>query len=368
MRVSKNKTIALFIPTLYGGGAEKAFVSLGIALSNRGYNIDFLVRNNQNPIKKEFSKKIQIVDFNKKRMARTIIPLMVYLISTKPYALISALYLPNAIAIMASKFTGSKTKIITTIHSMDSLKDYSKKSLANHVEKKVVLHFTNQAKCIVAVSKGAAEYSSRLFKIPIKNYYIIYNPLEIEEVTIKSNQIAEDEYFQNDKFPIIISIGRLNPVKDYETLLEAFQIVRSKIPAKMLILGEGTLRGKLEQNIAKYKLGKDVLLPGYINNPYPYLKQADVFVSSSLHESFGLVLIEAMAVGCPIVSTDCPGGVKEVLGDGKYGKLVPVGDPEAMANAILESLSEKPKPVSSEWLNQFSLDIIVNKYIDLIEA
>jgi glycosyltransferase involved in cell wall biosynthesis len=163
-------------------------------------------------------------------------------------------------------------------------------------------------------------------------------------------------------------VGRLNEQKDFPTLIRAFKIVYEKSKnARLIILGEGSEREHLMHLIKELGLVDIVSLPGFLQNPFSYMHRSQVFVLPSIHEGFGNVLVEAMACGCPVVSTDCPSGPREILNNGEYGHLVPVGDAAAMAAAILDVLDGHGKAVPAAWLEQFSPEIIARQYIEIFQ-
>src|SRR5262249_37227290 len=145
-------------------------------------------------------------------------------------------------------------------------------------------------------------------------------------------------WFAPGSLPVILGVGRLTWQKDFPTLIKAFALVRSRQPARLLILGEGEKRLELETIVKELGLAADVCLPGYVDNPFAYMHRCSAFVLSSASEGLPNSLIEAMACGAPVISTDCASGTAEILENGRYGPLVPVGDVEAMATAISATL------------------------------
>jgi len=236
----------------------------------------------------------------------------------------------------------------------------------------------SRAKAIVAVSHGVADDFKKTFKFSESNLYVVYNPVDISNIREKAKDVAEHHWFKKKGTSIIIGVGRLTFQKNFSTLIRAFALLRQRLridtvgiqsrkDVKLIILGEGEKRKELEKLIKDLGLQKDVDMPGFVDNPYAYLAQADVFVLSSKFEGFGNVLVESMACGIPIVSTDCPSSPAEILENGKYGKLVPVDDVEALAKAIVETLDN---PISQEILKErashFSVEKAVEKYLELI--
>jgi glycosyltransferase involved in cell wall biosynthesis len=182
----------------------------------------------------------------------------------------------------------------------------------------------------------------------------------------KSKATLEHPWFQAGEPPVILAVGRLEPQKDFPTLIEAFAKVREARPAKLVILGSGKESSKLKSLVSKLNLDDDVAMPGFVKNPYPYIKQASAYVLSSAWEGLPTVTIEALALGTPVVATDCPSGSAEILDNGKYGTLVGVGDRQAMAKAILKVLSVNSQSVAPDWIQQFDLETATQKYLQVL--
>jgi len=165
-----------------------------------------------------------------------------------------------------------------------------------------------------------------------------------------------------------VAAGRLSPQKDFATLLDAFHQMRRHRQAHLLILGEGPCRGALEAQVSALKLSEDVAMPGFAANPYAFMRHASAFVLSSRHEGMPAVLIEAMACGCPVISTDCPSGPSEILEGGRYGALVPVGDAASLASSMIQTLDA---PIPAERLRRKAMEFTTaratNAFLDLAE-
>ena len=215
--------------------------------------------------------------------------------------------------------------------------------------------------------EGVADDVARLTGIPADTIRVIYNPVVTPAVLAKMQQPVDHPWFAAGEPPVILGVGRLVSQKDFPTLVEAFAIVRQQRSARLMILGEGEDREKLEAQISALGLQDDVALPGFAENPYAYMAHANVFALSSIFEGFGNVVAEAMAAGTAIVSTDCPSGPAEILEGGRYGKLVPVNDPAALAEGILATLEA---PIAADILRQraqeFSVDRVTDQYIEVL--
>jgi glycosyltransferase involved in cell wall biosynthesis len=219
---------------------------------------------------------------------------------------------------------------------------------------------------IICVSQGVVEDTLAITKMPPDRVVAIRNPVITPELAEQAKEPVDHPWFK-ENVPVIMGAGRLTPEKDFPTLIRAFGRVQQETPCRLMILGEGPLRPELEALIAELGLAMSVSLPGFCPNPFAYMKRASLFVMSSAWEGSGNVLVEALALGIPSVSTDCPYGPRETLADGEYGPLVPVGNHEALAIAMLKTLSS---PLSSEFLrqavNEFTIDFSAQRYLDVL--
>ena len=203
--------------------------------------------------------------------------------------------------------------------------------------------------------------------IPRERIKVIFNPSVVgTEVAEKAKAPLDHPWFEPGQPSVVVAVGRLQEQKDYATMIRAFAQVRKARPVRLLILGEGKERPMLEALIEELGLQEDVGLPGFVMNPYAYLARASLFVLSSRWEGLPTVLIEALCCGTPVVSMDCPSGPREILRGGEYGRLVPVGDAEALARAIEKTLDEeRSSPPAKSW-QPYDLHNNVDQYMDLL--
>ena len=230
-----------------------------------------------------------------------------------------------------------------------------------------------KADFIVGVSQGVVDDLKKVLRFDSEKFRVIYNPTVDEELLKKAEEPLDHPWFHDDgEPPVILAAGRLHISKDFPTLPRAFALVRKEVPSRLVILGEGEKRKELEKLAQELGIREDLDLPGFVENPYKYTKHAAVFVLSSQWEGLPTVLVEAMACGCPVVSTDCPSGPREILKDGEYGVLVPPKDPEKLAQGIprvLENqdlrreLSVKGKRRALD----FTVDRAVEEYVKLVK-
>jgi glycosyltransferase involved in cell wall biosynthesis len=220
---------------------------------------------------------------------------------------------------------------------------------------------------VVAVSAGVAQTITALAGLPTQRVSVIHNPVGPPKADAMTASACAAPAWVDHKGPKVIAIGTLKEQKGFPLLLSAFVNVRQLADARLLVLGEGPLRGELEALRSRLGLDGAVDMPGFVADPYPYLAKADVFVLSSAWEGFGNVIVEALACGTKVVSTDCPSGPREILVDGRYGKLVPVGDAGALAQAILAALDEDHDRAALIRRSQdFSVEKAADEYLRLL--
>ena len=219
---------------------------------------------------------------------------------------------------------------------------------------------------LVTISRGLAENVSAVVGVPGSRITTVHNPAFTPEIVRDAETPPDHPWFRDSGPPVVLGVGRLVPQKDFPTLIDAFRRVRTERPCRLLILGEGPNRAELEGRVRSLGLDEVVSLPGWAENPYAFMARAALFVLSSRHEGFGNVLVEALACGCPVVSTDCPAGPSEILNDPDL--LAPVGDPEALAQVMLQALD---RPVDKAALRacaaRFSVKRAVNGYERLVD-
>lgn len=371
----KGKTIekiTIFLPALWGGGAERVFLNLAIGFAKRGYAVDLLLAQAEGSYMSEvpgLPKSIRLVVLTQRHLnfGRTLlsIPALVkYLRQERPDALLTGLH-ANLIALWAQKLARVDTRIVISEHNTLSRHNLLLPKVTRLVNLQLIRKFYPWADRIVAVSNGVAVDLAKVTGISKDRIISVYNPIVNPELIEKAKASLDHPWFYPNEPPVIISIGRLTEQKDFFTLIEAFALVRQSKSARLIILGEGEDRPKLESLIKKLDLTQDVSMPGFVSNPYPFLTHANLFVLSSKWEGLPTVLIEALYCNVPVIATDCMSGPREILEGGKYGTLIPVGDPESLAEAIIVSLNNKASPPKESW-HPFESNHVVDQYIDLL--
>jgi len=265
-----------------------------------------------------------------------------YLNREQPDALLSAKTHANLVAIWARKIAAVSTRIVVSERSTISTVLRKSRKWRWRFARPLIQKVYPQADLVVAVSHGVAEDVSSYTGLSRERVTTIYNPMLTDHIKAQSVLPVSHPWFDTETIPVILGVGRLVPAKDFPTLLKAFAHIRAKRPARLIILGEGRERQTLEKLATELGIASDFSLPGFVDNPYAYMSRATIFVLSSLLEGLPNALIEALACGCPVVSTNCRNGPQEILANGAFGPLVPVGDDQALAEAIIQTLEHPP--------------------------
>lgn len=338
---------------------------LANGLAGRGEKVDMILLQKKGAFVQQLNPSIRVFDLNTRSAYTCLAKLVKVLRREKPDVLISALDLTSLMSLLARRMAGFPGQMIIQLHSMPSL--VRRSAFKKRVERLLLSVFYPKAEHLVAVSQAVAVDFCRYTRIAVERVEVIYNPILLPELDHLRSQTVDQTWFQTGQLPVILAVGRLALEKNQQELLHAFKIVHNQRPTRLMILGEGQERQALENLAAELGLGEDFILPGASNNPYAYLSKAAAMVLPSLYEGLPTVLVEAMACGCPVIASNCPGGSAEILDGGKYGHLYPSGNVDALAQAILAVLDDDKRLPPAEWLDQFRLETAVQRYMDLLE-
>ena len=364
----KRPRIALFLPSLGIGGVERVMLNLAAGFVKRGASVDLVLVKAQGEYLHRLPTNVRVVDLHASRVLTSLFPLVRYLRTERPRGLVSAKDYANVVAIWAKLLARSPTRVVVSVHT----------TLSRHVQHAAGLReraivpllarwLYPYADAIVAVSNGVADDLAQFLGLPRDRISVVYNPVVSEDLFIAAQEPVDHPWFAPGGPPVIVSIGRLTAAKDYPTLITAFAKVRQQRNVRLAILGEGEERPCLQDLVRHLGLESEVWLPGFVEPPYPYLARASLFVLSSVWEGLPTAIIEALALGVPVVSTDCLSGPREILDNGRFGELVPVGNADALADAILRALDRSHDPaLLRERAKQFSVDNAVTKYLALL--
>jgi glycosyltransferase involved in cell wall biosynthesis len=356
--------IVVFLASLGGGGAERVMVNIGNGLAARGIRVTYLLLNSDGPYAGELAEGTSVVDLNARSypaMAASFPRVLFHLSAIRPDCVISALEIANLLNVLACRTLSARYRPIVTVHSTLSMQ--RKRRLVEHLERST-LGLSHE---IVAVSQGVADDLVRNYGVRRSRIRVVYNPVDIDRVTLLSRARPDGPVAELGSKPFVLGVGRLKKEKNFGLLLRAYARLRRTRDIDLVILGEGPHRERLVGLGRRLGISAHVHLPGFVANPFAYMSRATVLALTSITEGFALVLVEALACGCPVVATDCPSGPAEILGNGRWGELVPVGDVDALAAAIERTLD---KPLSPEQLMTraayFSLEKAVEQYYDLL--
>lgn len=372
--------VAVFLRNLTGGGAERVMLNLAVSMAEAGKKVDLVLIKAEGPYLGQVPDEVRIVDLNTSDLDKgrsfklptsfqstTSLPKLIrYLRQERPAALLSATHYPNEIAVLAKHLARVSTRIVVSEHTTLSSEARRVEQVSSRLAPLMARLFYPWADGIVAVSRGVAADLSRLTGISSAKMQVIYNPVITPELRERAKEPIEHPWFAPGEPPVVLGIGRFVAQKDFSTLIGAFAKVREVRPARLMMLGNGREENKLKALAGELGIEEDVAWVGFVDNPFAYMKQGAVFVLSSAWEGLPTVLIEALAVGIPVVATDCPSGPVEILDGGNYGELVPVGDVDGICQGILRVLSGKIKSAPPDWLAQFTREAAAEKYLDVL--
>jgi glycosyltransferase involved in cell wall biosynthesis len=362
-----NDLIALFFPSLMPGGVQRVMLNLSHGLVERGHRVDIVLVQAHGHLLEQVPEGVRVVDLGASRVLASLPALVRYLRREKPVAILSAQPHCNLVAIWARLLSGNRARLTVSEHNTltNALEHADQRSERRFPR---LMHlFYPLADAIVAVSEGVASDVARVTGLLRKKFHVIYNPIVFPGLEAMAASPLDHAWFIDGQTPVILTVGRLAAQKDHTTLLNAFALVRARRSAHLVILGEGEKRAELEEQADRLGVAADMAILGFDANPFKYMARSAVFVLSSAWEGFGMVLVEAMACGTQVVSTDCPSGPAEILDNGKYGRLTPVGDPVALADAIQAAL-DHPLPVEKirSRARTFSIAAATEKYLQLL--
>lgn len=332
------KHIALFTRTLRGGGVERVIANLANEFALRGYRVDMVLAEADGVFLKDLKPSVRVVGLDAPRLRQYTLGLARYLCDQQPDALLSASDECNLAAIWARALVGAPTRVVISSHS--TLSRYVPNSRYPKVKllPALIRLFYRFADGVIAVSGGVADDLAKVSHLPRNRIHVVHNASVTAEIIERKSWPIPHAWFEDKSHPLIVAVGRLRPAKDFHLLINAFSKVYRRRPARLMIVGEGDLRPELEALTESLGLSEVAVMPGFVEDPFPYMAHSSLFVLSSAWEGLPTAVIEALACGCTIVSTDCRSGPREILDDGVYGALVPVGDADQLAAAILLGL------------------------------
>lgn len=371
--------LAFFVSSLPRGAIQQVAINLAEELAGRGLRVDVVAARceEREPVAlpagvravvlDALSTRLPLLRAKRRRWLPASAPaLAAYLRRERPAALVAGGNYANLAALAARRLSGIALPVVLSEHNPLSL------TCRNPGRRRIFLpslarRFYPGGDAIVAVSEGVADDLARFVHLPRERIDAIHNPVLTPALLARAAEEADHPWLRPGEPPVVLGVGRLAVQKDFGTLIRAFARLRANRAARLLILGEGDLRASLEQLARELGVADDVDLPGFVANPLAFMRRAAVFALSSIYEGLGNVLVEALACGCSVVSTNCPGGPAEILADGRFGHLVPVGDAEGFAMALRSALDE-PRDAARQLgrAYDFAAAPIADRYLDVL--
>ena len=359
--------LAVFLATSGHSGVDRIMGLLLPHIASRGIKVDLLHVNGKGPHLPSGIKNLRVVQLGSSHSFTSLLPVVRYLKEEKPDALLSDKDRVNQVALLARKLAGTKTRVVVRSGTNITL-TLKRRGVLEKLRHYLSMRYLYRwADGVLTASAGSALDLSSFAGIPIEKITVIPNPVDRAELLRLAAEPVSHPWFVDGAEPVITALGELGGSKDHETLIRAFSILRRRRKARLFIMGGGSKMDELQSMVNELDITEDVQFFGYTENPFPYLAKASLFVQSSHYEGFGMALLEALSLGIPSVATDCPSGPRDILQDGRYGILVPVGDADTMARAISQTLDAPPeKAFITQAALPYSLHKIADEYIRLL--
>lgn len=361
------RQVSLILPDLRGGGAERVAVNLANAFAQRGYSVDMVLLSVAGELLVDLQPGIRLVDLKVQRMRLALPALVRYMRQARPSAVLACMWPLTVLALWARTLSRVPTRLVVAEHTTWSRSELLKRCSVGWQVRTSMRCFFPRADGIVAVSQGAADDLANFAPLERQAITVIYNPVVGDGPAPELATPEAPTGWCVGTHRRVLAVGTLKEIKDYRTMIAAFATLRQRVDARLLILGEGECRSALEAQARHLGITDSVFMPGFVKDTAPYYSRADLHVLSSTGEGFGNVIVEALAAGTPVVSTDCPSGPREILSNGQFGRLVPVGDVDALATAMQESLTAShDKAALMARAQDFSIEKAVDQYEALL--
>lgn len=361
--------LAIFMPSFGDGGVERMLVNLAGGLADRGVAVDFLTKSRAEPYLDQLDSRVRLVETGRSGVF-DIQPFMRrYLRESRPDFVLCGKDKAGRAAVLARRLSGVPFRLVMRPGTTVSERVAKRGALKRWRAYRLIRGTYRAAAAVVGNSEGVVADIAAIAGLPPERMHLIRNPVVTPGLAARAAEPLDHPWFAAGQPPVILGLGGLRTQKGFETLLAAFARVRAARPCRLLILGEGRLRGELLEQAARLGVAEDFALPGFDPNPYRYLARAALFVLSSRWEGSPNALTEALAIGTPVVAADCPSGPREILAGGEVAPLVPVDDVDALAAAMAEVLDQPGDPARRRAAAaEYSVETCAARYHALFES
>ena len=350
-----------------GGGPERDSVLLFNGLAAKGLRVTILALREEGPLRSLVDPAIRVVVVPKRQM-RYAIPALRRIIRALVPAVVVGSGIPslNLVTLIAVRTLprSRRPKLVLREGAVPSMARYDPSS-SNRIAYRILRHLYREADRIVTLTDGARSDISRKFAVPDSKISVMRTNAVLPPAI--EGWIERWDGDRGRESDLIVCVGRLSAEKDQRTLLRAVTLLPADRPWRLAIVGDGPDRAALEELARSNGLSQRIVFTGQIDDPFVWMRKARVAVCSSIYEGLGNTIIEALACGTPVVSTDCPYGPREILQGGRYGILTPVGDATAMAAAIAAALESEPdrRSLMRRSLN-YTVEHAVARFLEIV--
>ena len=360
--------LAILISFSGAGGVERMVLNLVNAMAEKGVRLDLLLIKTHSSHLKELHPSINRIDLGTGHTLTSLPALVRYLKQSSPPCLLAAKDRAGRIAVIARALANAgQTRLGMRLGTNLTAALAHKSPWRMRLRRLPIRLLYPRIDTIIAVSEGVRQDTLSVSGVDPAQVLVVRNPVITSGLETAASAPIPHPWLEQHDTPVILGAGRLTQQKDFPTLLRAFARLRKQRPCRLIILGEGRQRETLQTLAAELGVSDDLALPGFTPNPYVYMRHADLFVLSSRWEGSPNVLTEAMALGTPVVATDCPSGPVEVLDGGRLAPLVPVGDWQALADAMGETLDNPPAPETlQQAVQEYNADTSANRYLEIL--
>ncbi|MBL8447837.1 MAG: glycosyltransferase [Zoogloeaceae bacterium] len=361
--------LAIFMPSFGDGGVERMLVNLAGGLARLGMQVDFLTRRRGEAYLDLLDPAVRLVETGRSGVFDVQPFMLRYLREARPEFVLCGKDRAGRAALLARRLSGVPFHLVMRPGTTVSERVAKRGALKRWRAFRLIRATYCSAAAVVGNSEGVVADIASIARLPAERLHLIRNPVVTPDLATRASKPLEHPWFVAGEPPVILGLGGLRTQKGFDVLLAAFARLRQTRPCRLLILGEGRLRGALEERANDLGVAADFALPGFDPNPYRYLARAGLFVLSSRWEGSPNALTEALAIGCPVVSTDCPSGPREVLQGGKVAPLVPVDDVAALADAMEAVLATPGDPATRRAaVSEYTVETCACRYFTLFEG